>query len=98
MQRLSMRNTGIRGYLSVAAIVLVAIALLILLLHRVSTAQTAVAKLPVSPLVGHTAPDFTIQTWTLDGSPGQTVHLAALKGHPVVVNFWASWCEACKTE
>jgi thiol-disulfide isomerase/thioredoxin len=37
------------------------------------------------------APDF--QTTTLDGKP---VHLAALRGKPVVLYFWASWCPVCK--
>jgi cytochrome c biogenesis protein CcmG/thiol:disulfide interchange protein DsbE len=46
-----------------------------------------------SPLVGRSAPDFT-----LAGLDGPAVTLSALRGQVVVVNFWASWCAECHDE
>lgn len=47
-----------------------------------------------SALVGNRAPAFTLRT--IDGK--QTISLADLRGQVVVVNFWASWCAACRLE
>jgi cytochrome c biogenesis protein CcmG, thiol:disulfide interchange protein DsbE len=46
-----------------------------------------------SPLIGRTAPDFTLSQF--DGKP---FTLSTLRGQVVVVNFWASWCAECHTE
>lgn len=47
-----------------------------------------------SPLIGRPAPEVVLPA--LEG-PG-TVSLADLRGQIVVVNFWASWCVACREE
>ncbi|UOF92290.1 TlpA family protein disulfide reductase [Fodinisporobacter ferrooxydans] len=61
--------------------------------QKKSTEQTVSKGIPSLPQENYLAPDFTLKT--IDG---KTVTLRQLRGKPVFINIWNSWCPPCKAE
>jgi cytochrome c biogenesis protein CcmG, thiol:disulfide interchange protein DsbE len=60
---------------------------------RVPEKSAQALQMPASPREGFPAPDFSLG---LLG--GGNVTLSELRGKPVVINVWASWCPPCRAE
>jgi cytochrome c biogenesis protein CcmG, thiol:disulfide interchange protein DsbE len=76
-------------YLSLLAL---AIAAAWIWFSRAPAGETTQGLIPAAQK-GFLAPDFALET-----AEGEIIRLSDLRGRPVVLNVWASWCPPCREE
>lgn len=82
--------SGIRWYVFSALVLAVGAAWIFV--SRAEPGSTTSGMIPL-PRQGFAAPDFNLQT-----PEGESIGLSDLRGQPVLINLWTSWCPPCRAE